>query len=117
MVEFYLGEKPILHNVPTYLCRDAEDLEYVLAHMAELVVKEVHGAGGYGMLVGPAATKAEIDDFRAVRQGQPGQLHRAADAAACPPARPSSRAASRRATSTCGPSCCRARRCRWCPAA
>jgi uncharacterized circularly permuted ATP-grasp superfamily protein len=72
MVEFYLGEKPILHNVPTYQCRDADDLAYVLAHMGELVVKEVHGAGGYGMLVGPAATRAEIDDFRAVLQANPG---------------------------------------------
>jgi uncharacterized circularly permuted ATP-grasp superfamily protein len=65
MIEFYLGEKPILNNVPTYLCRDAKDLSYVLAHLPELVVKEVHGAGGYGMLVGPAATKDEIEAFRA----------------------------------------------------
>ena len=65
MIEFYLGEKPILNNVPTYLCRDAEDLKYVLAHLSELVVKEVHGAGGYGMLVGPAASKAEVEAFRA----------------------------------------------------
>jgi uncharacterized circularly permuted ATP-grasp superfamily protein len=65
MVEFYLGEKPILHNVPTYQCREAEDLKYVLAHLDELVVKEVHGAGGYGMLVGPAASKAEVEAFRA----------------------------------------------------
>ena len=65
MVEFYLGEKPILHNVPTYLCREADDLKYVLAHLDELVVKEVHGAGGYGMLVGPAASKAEVEAFRA----------------------------------------------------
>ena len=65
MVEFYLGEKPILNNVPTYMCRDKDDLGYVLANLAELVVKEVHGAGGYGMLVGPAATKKEIEDFRA----------------------------------------------------
>ena len=64
MVEFYLGEKPILNNVPTHLCRDPEDLKYVLDHLDELVVKEVHGAGGYGMLIGPAATKAEIEDFR-----------------------------------------------------
>jgi len=71
MVEFYLGEKPILHNVPTYLCREADDLKYVLSHMGELVVKEVHGAGGYGMLVGPAATKAEIDEFRAVVSANP----------------------------------------------
>ncbi|MBQ0931922.1 circularly permuted type 2 ATP-grasp protein [Ideonella sp. 4Y16] len=65
MVEFYLGEKPILHNVPTHLCREKDDLAYVLDHLDELVVKEVHGAGGYGMLVGPAATRAEIEDFRA----------------------------------------------------
>jgi uncharacterized circularly permuted ATP-grasp superfamily protein len=71
MIEFYLGEKPILHNVPTYQCRDAEGLRYVLDHMAELVVKEVHGAGGYGMLVGPAATKAEIDEFRLVVKANP----------------------------------------------
>ncbi|MGY0194551.1 circularly permuted type 2 ATP-grasp protein [Leptothrix sp. BB-4] len=64
MIEFYLGEKPILNNVPTYLCRVKEDLQYVLAHLSELVVKEVHGAGGYGMLVGPAATRAEVEDFR-----------------------------------------------------
>jgi uncharacterized circularly permuted ATP-grasp superfamily protein len=71
MIEFYLGEKPILHNVPTYQCRDADGLGYVLDHMAELVVKEVHGAGGYGMLVGPAATKAEIDEFRQVVKANP----------------------------------------------
>jgi uncharacterized circularly permuted ATP-grasp superfamily protein len=64
MVRFYLGEEPILNNVPTYMLRDAEDLAYTLAHLPELVVKEVHGAGGYGMLVGPAATKAEIEEFR-----------------------------------------------------
>jgi uncharacterized circularly permuted ATP-grasp superfamily protein len=71
MVEFYLGEKPILNNVPTYLCREADDLKYVLDHLGELVVKEVHGAGGYGMLVGPAATKAEISDFRRALEANP----------------------------------------------
>jgi uncharacterized circularly permuted ATP-grasp superfamily protein len=71
MVEFYLGEKPILANVPTHLCRDANDLQYVLDHLSELVVKEVHGAGGYGMLVGPAATKAEIARFREVLVANP----------------------------------------------
>jgi uncharacterized circularly permuted ATP-grasp superfamily protein len=64
MIEFYLGEKPILNNVPTWLCREPEDLKYVLAHLPELVVKEVHGAGGYGMLVGPAASREEIERFR-----------------------------------------------------
>jgi uncharacterized circularly permuted ATP-grasp superfamily protein len=71
MVEFYLGEKPILSNVPTYLCREADDLKYVLDHMGDLVIKEVHGAGGYGMLVGPAATQAEIEEFRAVLKANP----------------------------------------------
>jgi uncharacterized circularly permuted ATP-grasp superfamily protein len=71
MIEFYLGEKPILHNVPTYLCRESEDLKYVLDHLGELVVKEVHGAGGYGMLVGPAATAAEIAGFRRVLEANP----------------------------------------------
>ncbi|MBA3056483.1 circularly permuted type 2 ATP-grasp protein [Rhodoferax sp.] len=64
MIEFYLAEKPILSNVPTYMCRNKDDLAYTLAHLKELVVKEVHGAGGYGMLVGPAATSAEIETFR-----------------------------------------------------
>ncbi|MEZ7849004.1 MAG: putative circularly permuted ATP-grasp superfamily protein [Polaromonas sp.] len=64
MIEFYLGEKPILKNVPTYMCRNDDDLKYTLANLKDLVVKEVHGAGGYGMLVGPASTKAEIEDFR-----------------------------------------------------
>lgn len=71
MIEFYLGEKPILNNVPTWLCREPEDLKHVLANLGELVVKEVHGAGGYGMLVGPAATKAEIEDFRRVLVANP----------------------------------------------
>jgi uncharacterized circularly permuted ATP-grasp superfamily protein len=64
MIEFYLGEKPILKNVPTYMCRNPDDLAYTLANLKDLVVKEVHGAGGYGMLVGPASTRAEIEDFR-----------------------------------------------------
>ena len=65
VIKFYLGEEPILNNVPTYQCRIPKDLSYVLANLASLVVKEVHGAGGYGMLVGPASTKAQIEDFRA----------------------------------------------------
>ena len=71
MIEFYLGEKPILNNVPTYSCRQTDDLKYVLDHLGELVVKEVHGAGGYGMLVGPAASKKEIEDFRAALLANP----------------------------------------------
>jgi uncharacterized circularly permuted ATP-grasp superfamily protein len=64
MIRFYLGEEPILYNVQTYKCREKDDLAYTLAHLPELVVKEVHGAGGYGMLVGPASTKEQIEDFR-----------------------------------------------------
>ena len=71
MIEFYLGEKAIIHNVPTHQCREPDELSYVLDHMSELVIKEVHGAGGYGMLVGPAASKAEIADFRRVLQANP----------------------------------------------
>jgi uncharacterized circularly permuted ATP-grasp superfamily protein len=71
MIEFYLGEKPILSNVPTYQCRISEDLQYTLAHLKDLVVKEVHGAGGYGMLVGPAATQTEIEEFRKVLLANP----------------------------------------------
>jgi uncharacterized circularly permuted ATP-grasp superfamily protein len=65
MIRFYLGEEPILSNVPTYKLENAEDRSYVLDHLAELVVKEVQGSGGYGMLVGPASSKQQIEDFRA----------------------------------------------------
>ncbi|MHB1103364.1 MAG: circularly permuted type 2 ATP-grasp protein [Devosia sp.] len=64
IIEFYLGEKPLLKNVPTYNCTDASQRAYVLEHIAELVIKEVHGSGGYGMLVGPASTKARRDEFK-----------------------------------------------------
>lgn len=73
MIEFYLGERPVLDNVPTYSCREPGDLNYVLDHLGELVVKEVHGAGGYGMLVGPAATRAEIADFRRALVADPAR--------------------------------------------
>ncbi|MEP7063365.1 MAG: circularly permuted type 2 ATP-grasp protein [Betaproteobacteria bacterium] len=65
MIRFYLGEDPVLANVPTYKLYDAAERDYVLAHLGELVVKEVHGAGGYGMLIGPMSTAAERDEFRA----------------------------------------------------
>ncbi len=64
MVRFYLDEEPILRNVPTWQCRKPEELSHVLAHLPELVVKETQGSGGYGMLVGPAATQAQIEAFR-----------------------------------------------------
>ncbi|WUR16275.1 circularly permuted type 2 ATP-grasp protein [[Empedobacter] haloabium] len=65
IIRFYLSEEPVLNNVPTYQCRHRNELDYTLANLAQLVVKEVHGAGGYGMLVGPAASKQEVEDFRA----------------------------------------------------
>ena len=65
MVRFYLGEEPILQNVPTFRLGIADDLEYVLAHLSELVVKEVQGSGGYGMLIGPAASAGELEAYRA----------------------------------------------------
>ncbi len=71
IVKFYLGEEPILQNVPTYRCREPDALKYVLEHLDELVVKEVHGSGGYGMLIGPKATKAEIEAFRAKLKDDP----------------------------------------------
>ena len=64
IIEFYLGEKALLKNVPTYNCTKADDRAYVLEHIAELVVKEVHGSGGYGMLVGPASTKEQQEQFK-----------------------------------------------------
>ena len=71
IVEFYTGEKAILKNVPTHRCSDPQTLKYVLDNLAELVVKEVHGSGGYGMLVGPAASKQEIEAFRAKLKAKP----------------------------------------------
>src|SRR5436853_358586 len=64
IVKFYLGEEPILKNVPTWRCREPEHLSYVLDNLSELVVKEVHGSGGYGMLIGPKADKLAIEAFR-----------------------------------------------------
>jgi len=71
IVRFYLGEEPILKNVPTFRCREKEDLSYVLSHLDELVVKEVHGSGGYGMLIGPTSTREQIEAFRAKLEKQP----------------------------------------------
>jgi uncharacterized circularly permuted ATP-grasp superfamily protein len=71
IIRFYLGAEPILKNVPTHRCREPEALAYVLDHLEELVVKEVHGSGGYGMLVGPHATKEQIELFRAKLKASP----------------------------------------------
>jgi uncharacterized circularly permuted ATP-grasp superfamily protein len=63
IIEFYTGEKPILNNVPTYNCANDEERNYVLDHLEELVVKEVHGSGGYGMMVGPTSTRKMRAEF------------------------------------------------------
>ena len=71
IVKFFLGQEPILKNVPTWRCREPEHLSYVLDHMDELVVKEVHGSGGYGMLIGPKSDQASIAAFRAKVKAAP----------------------------------------------
>ena len=71
MVRFYLGEEPILQNVPTWQCSRTDDVKYVLENLGELVVKEVHGSGGYGMLVGPTSTREQIEAFRAKIKADP----------------------------------------------
>ncbi len=72
IVEFYTGKKPLLNNVETWRCSEPDSLAYVLDHLAELVVKEVHGSGGYGMLVGPTASKKELAAFRVKLMEKPG---------------------------------------------
>lgn len=71
MVRFYLNEDPILNNVPTWQCRRPDELSWVLANLEKLVVKEVHGAGGYGMLIGPVASRQQLADFRALLIARP----------------------------------------------
>ncbi len=72
IVEFYTGRKALLENVPTWRCSEPDSLKYVLDNLADLVVKEVHGSGGYGMLVGPTASKREISAFATKLKGKPG---------------------------------------------
>lgn len=71
IVEFYTGEKPLLPNVPTWRCAEKDSLAYVLDNMAELVIKEVHGSGGYGMLIGPTSSRRELRDFRKKLEAKP----------------------------------------------
>jgi len=72
IVEFYTGEKAILKNVETWRCSETDSLQYVLDNLKDLVVKEVHGSGGYGMLVGPAASKKELKAFAEKLRAKPG---------------------------------------------
>jgi uncharacterized circularly permuted ATP-grasp superfamily protein len=73
MIRFYLGEEPILQNVPTWQCAKADELKYVIENLHELVVKEVHGSGGYGMLVGPKSTREQIANFADKIRLNPGK--------------------------------------------
>lgn len=74
MINFYLGEAPILENIPTWYCAKEDDLKYVLENLHELVVKEVHGSGGYGMLVGPHETKENIEKYRKRIEANPSEF-------------------------------------------
>jgi uncharacterized circularly permuted ATP-grasp superfamily protein len=71
MIRFYLDQEPILANVPTYLASDPKEREYILSHLQELVVKSANESGGYGMLVGPASTSAQREEFRRLIEAQP----------------------------------------------
>jgi uncharacterized circularly permuted ATP-grasp superfamily protein len=71
LIKFYLGEEPKLQNIPTYRCREPDSLKYVLERLDQLVVKEVNGSGGYGMLVGPHASQAQRDMFAAKLKADP----------------------------------------------
>ncbi len=71
MIKYYLGEEPILPNVPTYMARDKEQRSYILDNLKDLVVKPVNESGGYGMLVGPKSTKKEIAEFKRRIQRNP----------------------------------------------
>jgi uncharacterized circularly permuted ATP-grasp superfamily protein len=71
MIRFYLGEEPLLQNVPTYVCGRDDERAYVLERLHELVVKEARGSGGYGMLIGPHSTAAQRDQFTALIKARP----------------------------------------------
>jgi uncharacterized circularly permuted ATP-grasp superfamily protein len=71
IIKYYLGEEAISHNVPTYICEDDKERDYVLANLDKLVVKAVNLSGGYGMLIGPKSTKAEQKEFAALIKAKP----------------------------------------------
>ncbi len=73
IIKFYTGERALLNNIPTWRCSEVDDLRYVLENLQKLVVKEVHGSGGYGMLVGPAASSREISAFKKKLRANPGR--------------------------------------------
>ena len=107
IIEFYTGERAILKNVETYRCSEPDTLKYVLDNLADLVVKEVHGSGGYGMLGGPGRQQGRTGRLCRQAQGPSGELHRAADTVACRPCRSSPKTVWPRAMWICAPL-------RWC---
>jgi uncharacterized circularly permuted ATP-grasp superfamily protein len=74
MIRFYLGEAPVLENVPTWRCAEPDECAHVLEHLGEVVVKEVHGSGGYGMLIGPKSTAAEREKYAARIRARPAEF-------------------------------------------
>lgn len=74
LIEYYLGEKPVLANVETHICREKEGLEYTLEHLEELVVKPVGGSGGYGVVIGPRASKRELQKLRKALKANPANF-------------------------------------------
>ena len=110
MIEFYLGEHAILNNVHTYMLRDPKQRQHVFDNLHNLVVKEVQGSGGYGMLIGPASTAEEREAYKLRVMRESRELYRPADARAvdrADPDRRRDRAAPRRSA---GPSCSPAKR-------
>ena len=82
IIRYYLGEDPIIPNVPTYLPTEPDDLKYILEHLDELVVKSVNESGGYGMLIGPHASARRARGVPPAHHRRPARLHRPADAGA-----------------------------------
>ena len=102
MIEYYLGQEPILKNVPTYLASEEEDMKFILGHLPELVVKAANESGGYGMLMGPTATKRSDREVPRAHHRGSAQLHRPAGDFAVPLADLVRRVRWKAATSTCG---------------
>ena len=116
MVRFYLGEEPLLANVPTYVLRRPEDLAYTLDHLAELVVKEVHGAGRLRHADRPRLERARRSRISASGSRRTRSATSLSRRLRCPRRPRSWRRASRRGTSICDRSCCPEKKSPWCPA-
>ena len=116
IIKYYLGEDTILPNVPTFVCGDPKQCEHVLANLDKLVVKPTNESGGYGILLGPQASRAEHQQVSRADPRQPAQLHRPADAVAVARADGRATTSSKAGTSTCGRTSCTARTSTCCPA-